>query len=136
MTACLLMPQGGCHSGRDFTAAAIPSIADLAATPNPARPGEVVKISFAALDAGGGSGGEWIAFLTETPAAGGELERNWNTSRIKTSPARFTFQYFTGSRTTAQVEVWVTAYGACRGLFCEAPFNTAKGSVAITVLER
>jgi hypothetical protein len=136
LAACMLLAQGACGSGPEITAAAQPRITDLSASPNPARAGDVVEVRFTAIDAGGGVGGDWMAFLDETPAAGGQVDPQRNRDGIRTSPASISFRYRTQSPTTARVDVWLFAYGTCRGLFCEAPFNKAEGSVTITVLAR
>jgi hypothetical protein len=114
--------------------AAYPRITDLSATPATVAAGDEVEITFTAWDAGGGIGGDWLAFVTEAPAVGGRLAPNGGA--IGTSPVRCRTTYTAPAATRARIEVSVTAYGNCRGLLCIAPSNTQSATIEVVVLPR
>jgi hypothetical protein len=130
---CLLLPA--CRAHPDVEPA-IPRITDLRATPNPARAGDVVEVTFTAWDAGAGAiAGDWRASLFESPVAGGRLEPD-SGQGIRTSPARCATRYVSQAPARASIEIRLTAYGDCDGLFCEVPTNTVTAELSVTVLER
>jgi hypothetical protein len=135
LVACLL---SGCSSsffggGGAVTPAGNPRITDLTATPNPARPGDAIQISFTAWDAGGGIGGWWILSVSESPRVGGRLDPS--SGDLSSSPVRCTSVYTVPAPTKALIHVTVVAYGACSGLFCSAPSNGTDAFLIVDVVE-
>lgn len=135
LVAFLLAAAPGCTS-RGYVAPGLPRITDLVATPNPARAGDVVEITFTVWDAGGGIGGQWMVSLLETPPAGGRIEPEGNREAIRSSPVRCATRYFTAGPTQARIGVTASSYGDCDGMFCTAPSNAVADHLDVRVGDR
>jgi len=142
LVACM-----GGSSGDHYPAPA-PRIADFSASPNPARAGQTVEVSFVVWDgwyADSGSAGEWWLRLSEAPPAGGWLSAE-NVpggpgvralpcgSCIKSSPVTYSVAYVTAQPTRATFRAEVYAYGKCGGVLCTMPFNYTEAELSLDVL--